>query len=375
MFGYFKKQPSLIWLLVVFSWFVSLGRAVLPTHLVSEGLTLNQILFGSFLIIIAQVAVLFFLGFLKITYRASFMWTAGIVLYSLFFILSGFHIDSYWQYYLGSLFAGIASVLFYLFFNIAYFSATSSDKLYSSSAKFFNILGITSIVVPIIAGLLAALNFSFAIFFSLAFFIASLLVVSRQKEFVYSFSLGESLNKAYGAKKIIFLNGTYDALNWGIVSIFTLTLITSPLGFGSFFSYLAIVAVISNALLSSVAERYKKGYLVAAGASLCVAGAVTFIGLSVESIVWWALSNSILQFVSPLFNSSVLALSLESAEDKISMLPAREVLLNLGRLLGLSAACFLFYFHFPLWYIFIIPAIAALLLGFLASNPQGRIHS
>lgn len=361
-----KKPTNILWLLVAWSFFVSFGRSILPVHLAQEGLSYVEIIFGSSLIILGQLLVLFFMGLKKRVYRFQLMWLVAITLYSLLFILTGFKIISASQYYLGSLLAGIGSLLFYLFFNVSYFSKQKDSSVYSQSAKFFNTLGAMGIIVPFIAGVVGAISFSLVIVLAILFLFVVVRVIRTQDDGTYTFSFRESLLKARGARSIILLNGIFDSLGWGIISVFTLKFIQDAFSFGSFASYLAIVSILSNMLVTKLGDKYKKGNLIVVGSALLMSVSVFILGFSDTSLVAWAIATGFMNLVSPIFNSSVLALTLERSEDKILMLPAREILMNVGRLIGLVCAVIFIYIGSYSYLIFMLPSLAALLLGIKA---------
>lgn len=362
----FGIELGTISLLVAFSWFVSFGRSVLPTHLLSQGLSIPQIFFGSILLIVGQIALLFCIGFKQRTYSLKSIWTVALSLYALFFVLSSFTIVSFSQYYIASLIAGISSCLFYLFYNIRYFAEEREGKTYGHAAKFFNILIIISLVAPFLAGLIATLSFMFVAVLTLFFFVIALVVARSLPDSTYSFSMVQSYRSAYGAKTLIFFNGLYDSLGWGIITVFTLKFISTPFSFGIFVSYLAIISVVSNYIMGKVGDRFKRGHVIAAVSSLLSFGAVILLGFSSENLTAWIVANAVMQFVSPIFTSTAMALAMDRSADKLMMFHAREVLMNGGRIVGVGAAGLMMYFSAPGYWLFVLPACASLVLGFVA---------
>ncbi|HAO65012.1 TPA: hypothetical protein DCQ44_03480 [Candidatus Taylorbacteria bacterium] len=362
----FGIELGTISLLVAFSWFVSFGNSVLPTHLIAQGLTIPEIFFGSFLLIVGQLVLLTAIGFKQRTYSFRRVWTIALSLYAIFFILSSFQILSLAQYYIASLIAGIASCLFYLFYNIRYFSEQKEDKTYGHAAQFFNILIIISLIAPFLSGLIGSLNFSYVAVLTLFFFLIALVVARSLPDQPYSFSMAQSYRSAYGAKLIIFLNGLYDSLGWGIITVFTLRFIQTPFSFGAFASYLAIVALISNYLVGKVGDKFKKGHVVVAVSSLLAFVSIILMGFSSTSFYAWIIANGVMKFISPIFSSTTLGLAIDRSADKLMMLHAREMLMNFGRFVGLAIAGLMMYFSAPGFWFFALPACASIMLGALA---------
>ena len=145
---------------------------------------------------------------------------------------------------------------------MAYFGETANNKTYSASAKFFNILTAIGVITPVIAGAIGHFNFSIVMAISFGLFILALWVAGRQNEYHYSFSIKESLKKSKGAKTITILDGFYDSVGWGIITIFTLKFIHTPFEFGTFLSTLSIVSVFANHYISKIGEKYKKNHIV-----------------------------------------------------------------------------------------------------------------
>lgn len=370
----FGIELGTVSLLVAFSWFVSFGRSVQPTHLIEQGISIPQIFFGSILLIVGQLVLLMGIGFKQRTYSLRSVWTIALYFYALFFILSSFTIFSLTQYYIASMIAGIGSCLFYLFYNIRYFSEEKEGKTYGHAAKFFNILIIISLIAPFLAGLIGEVKFMYVAILTLFFFIIAVVVARSLPDSMYSFSMAQSYKSAYGAKKIIFLNGLYDSLGWGILTVFTLQFIQTPLSFGIFASYLAIISVISNFIMGKIGDRFKKGHVVAAVSSALAFGAVLLMGFSSTSLAAWVVANGIMQFISPVFTSTALALALERSTDKLMMLHAREMLMNVGRFIGVVAAGLMLYFKLPGYWFFVLPACAACMLGFIALRKKVELR-
>jgi hypothetical protein len=357
-----RNLSNVLWLLIAFSSFIQFGRAVLPVHLFSQGLSYLQIIFGSSLVILGQLIVMSLIGFKKRNYSSKIVYITAIILYIVFFILSGSKIFFSGQYYIGSILSGIGSTLFYLFFSIQYFSNKSSG-VYTQSAIFFNVLAGVSVIVPLVAGFIGSFSFAYVLIYTIVLFIITLIVILFQDKKQFSFSIQESFIKAKGAKGIIILDGIFDSLSWGIISIVTLKLIHEPLLFGGFFSYLTLLAIVSNYFIGKIGDKNKNGRKLVAVVSFLMFLAILPLGFFTKNIIVWAIASGIFGILSTIFSAIVLGITLEMAEDKVLMFPAREVLINSGRLIGLFWAVICLYFELATYLIFMLPAVAVLLLG------------
>lgn len=143
-----KKFINLFFFYSLYIWFTSFSGSVLPTHFLSEGLNLSQMIFGKFLFYLGNITLLLLLT----TFRSKRAWRLALI-FNFGYILLSIKILNSSQFYAASILSGFALFFFYVFYNIAHFENTPQEKRGYSSALMFSIgplIGIVAHSLPAI---------------------------------------------------------------------------------------------------------------------------------------------------------------------------------------------------------------------------------
>ncbi|MDP1845739.1 MAG: MFS transporter [Candidatus Moranbacteria bacterium] len=328
-----KKFINLFFFYSLYIWFTSFSGSILPTHFLSEGLNLSQMIFGKFLFYIGNIILLLLLT----TFRSKRAWRLALFL-NFGYILLSIKILSSTQFYAASILSGFALFFFYVFYNIAHFENTPQEKRGYSSALMFSIGPLIGIAAPLASGYLAATNINLLWIFSGIFFLVTLYFINRQEDFSLTYSLKSALREIKATRWFIFLEGIWEAMIFGIIPIFSLFFIKKPLEYGGFLAYLAIVAVLANLILGKLTDKIQKRVVFLYPLTIGMSVLTFLFVFAVKNFLLWAIFTGLLQFLLPLFWNVSTAMVIDSHPNLRLAIPGREFMLAAGRIIGLLIA-------------------------------------
>lgn len=264
----------------------------------------------------------------KISSRKAIFWGIVFNLSSIFVVIKIFHPI---QLYLSAILGGLNIVYFWITYNIMYFKYSSENKRGLNSGIYFFITPLIGIIFQPLAGIVAQ-KFGFNIMFSLglSMYLIPLFLTRYLPDFEYDLDVRKELKK-FKFNWTIFFQGISSRVNYSIIGIFTLFFIKTPVSFGNFFGYLAIVAAFASLINGYISDKIRnRKYFFYLFTTLSV---ISFIPLAfVDNPYQWGLVAGIINLCFYLASPFALTFSLdyykEVGSEKAMIL--REVFLNLG---------------------------------------------
>jgi hypothetical protein len=351
-----KKYLSLILFMAAYLWLNNFGRAILPVHILNQGLGITIQILGWVLTFAGQILLLVL--FKKV--QAKLNWYIAMILV-LSSILLSINIVNISQFFLGSFLSGVAIALFWVPYNIAHFRGSSKEATGHTSGVLFSVFPAVSITAPILAGFLAEVNTYLVWGFVLISFLIATLLVKKQENFLVSYSVKAAWQEIKPVRVLLVLEGIWESLIFCIIPVYTLYFIQTPGFYGTFLAYLSLAGLVANLLLSSFTDRVKKRAVFIYPLTLAMS-VVTFVFPFVtQDLFLWALVSGLSQFLVLLFWSISLAMVVDSSSNLDLAMPGREIALIVGRLFGalLVAASFLIE-KTPFYIFFILGAVMLL---------------
>jgi MFS family permease len=350
----------LILLFTAFNWFTVFSRSALLPYFIKEGLTFQQIIFGALLTFIGALLVLLFVGFLRRKLNSKASWYVAIIL-SLIYLILLIRIASPYQLYLAYFINGLTVFFFYIFYNTAYFEATAKEHIGKSSALMFSIGSLISLVAPLLAGCLAEINYLYIWIPSLFFFLIPMYVVKIQQNFAMEYSIREIFNEIKATRIFIFYGAFWEAMVFGVIPIYTLFFIKTPLGYGTFLAYLGLVGILANLLLGALTDKIQKRILFLYPVTLLMSIFTFLFVFAVSNIFIWVFLSGAVQLLYPIYNNLALAMIIDTRPDIKKAITGREMMLSIGRIAGLTLAFLSFTLEKQPFYIFFVLGSAMLL--------------
>lgn len=346
----FNKRFLLLFTFYIsFVWFTTFGTSILPTQFLAQHVSLQQMMFGSVLKFVAQILLLITLT----KFTAKISWRLALVS-SLIYISLSISIYSVFQFYAASFISGFAMFFFFVFYNIAHFEHTPQEKRGHSSALMFIAPSLIGIAAPLLAGYVAQVNLILLWIISLVSFFISLYLVRLQENFQVSYQIKTAIREIKATRVFVFLEGIWEAVPFGVIPIYTLYFIQTPLKYGVFLAYLALVSILANFTLGKITDRLQKRTIFLYPLTIIMA-CTTILFITVKSnLVHWIILTGVIQFLLPLFWNVSTAMIIDTHPNLQLAIPGREFLLAAGRILGLSIAFISFTTEKSPYYIFIV---------------------
>lgn len=350
---------KLIIFFAAYNWFVAFIGAVLPPHLVDQGFSIKQILWAIFFQYIALLLLTITKVCTRIKSRSS--WQIAIIL-SIIYVLAIIKVTSLFQLFLAYFIYGSSVLLFYLFYNVAHFEHTPKEKNGHSSAIMFSVGPIVSVIAPLIAGMAAQINYFLVWALSGIFLAITLYLANIQKSYTVKYSLNLAAKEVRSTRSFIILHGIWDAMRFGIIPIYGLFFIHTPLGYGSYIAYLSLSSAAANLIFGKFTDKKQKRMIFIYPLSIIMAGMTLLFPLATTNVINWIIITGIVQFFIPIFSNLMLTAVIDGHSNLQLAMSGREIFLNTGRVIGMLVLLASFYIENSPFYIFFILAFIMLLL-------------
>jgi hypothetical protein len=348
------KSPYLKLLIFfcAFSWFCNFARAIIPPYLLKLGLSTNQIILGAGLAYLGQFLIMIvFSKKIGKNLSAYLSWRLALVCFSVYLLLI-INLESVYQYYLASFFNGFTTFLFFVYYNTAHFKNTADGKTSHSSALMFSVGPMISVFAPLAAGIAAEYKYNLVWFLSGIFLLIPYFLIKKQQNFKIKRSLSDSFREIKSTRIFIFIEGIWESLIFGIIPIYTLFFLKTPLNYTTFIAYLAFISVLANLLLGRFSDKVQKRAIFIYPITILLAGATFIFPLATTNLVYWIIATGIVQFMLPMFWNISTAMVVDSHSDLGSSMFGREIMLTSGRIIGMTVAILSFSLEKTPFYIF-----------------------
>lgn len=344
-----KRSQYLFLLFIAYAWFQNFSKAILPTHYLSEGLTLSNQMMGSLMGFLGEGLLILVLG----KYSSKLAMRLGIIAWvvNLMLVMT---IKSDLQFYIASAIGGCSTYLFLVIYYIAHFNNTKQENRGISSSLLFVIPTLIGFIAPLIAGYLSQVNNIWVWIVSTLSFAIAFWLVKFQDDFKMEVSFKKSLSELKKTRVLLFIEGVWETLMFGIIPIYTLFFIKTPLGYGIFLSYISLVSVLANFALGKLTDKLKKRSVFLYPVTIILAITTIMFVFVTHDIKLWIIAVSVIQFFVPLFWSLATALVVDAHPNLKVAMPGRELLLGSGRMFGLLLAYLSFIYEKTPQVIFIL---------------------
>ena len=295
--------------------------------------------------------ILLFLLFNKKTLSAKTSWT--IAMFGFFAsILLVIDVKSEVQYYLSAFFNGFNLFFFWIFYNIAHFEHTPKERIGVSSGFMFGVPSIIGIVAPLIAGFLGGINLWLAWSLSFISLGITMVLIKMQRNFTISLNITTSLKEIVSTRVLIFIAGIWDTLAMALIPIYTLYFIKTTLGYGTFLAYLSLISAIATIVIGHFSDKIKKRIIFLFPITLAASAITLAFPFATQDLRLWIILSGMISFIIPLFWNFSTAIVVDTSENLNVAIQGRDLLLALGRFLGLILVLISFLYEKTPFFIF-----------------------
>ncbi|MCK4967873.1 MAG: hypothetical protein KAS12_02355 [Candidatus Aenigmarchaeota archaeon] len=239
------------------------------------------------------------------------------------------------QLYFIAILAGIVIFMFWVPYNIRYFSFGDNNNNAFMSSILFILWPILNIFLPGLSGYAAnTYGFNFLFITSAAINLLAIFCIKwSDNGFVLKFNLKTALKNTKGVKTLMFLEGFSQGILWTAIPLATISYLSNVVDYGLFFSYLGFFGAIASVFLSRLSDKIKNRtnfiYPVA-----FLLGLSTIITGFASTFIMWAIANAFLVFFATVFGPFQTAIVLDKTKNLVDSMASREFFLNIGRTSG-----------------------------------------
>lgn len=346
---YKKDFNKLLIFYFLFILFITFTKSTLPTYFLKSGFSFRDIILGNILFFCAQIIAIVTIK--KLSSRVS--WYLALSTFLAFIILI-IDIIIPLQFYLAFFISGLYLFFFFVFYNIAHFENTPQERRGESSAVMFSVGPIINVVAPLLSGFLSEINMSLLWMFSGILFLVCVYLVKLQKDFQINYTIKGALSEIKATRVFIFIEGIWEALVFGVIPVYTLFFIKTPLNYGAFISYLGLASIVSNILLGKFTDKIQKRSIFLYPTTILMALVTFLFPLATTSIYLWIVLAGAISLILPIFWNISTAMVIDYDSNLKLAIPGRELVLGVGRVCGLILTFISFSIEKSPKYIFLI---------------------
>lgn len=351
-------------------WFRSFSSSVLGPHFLQQNISVPQMVLGTFWFFLAGSLLLLLVR--KYSSRAAWMLAIVLAFAALLIII---RIENIWLFYLFNFLLGLNSVLFFIPYNIAHFRLTPGHRTSYSAAILFSVYPVIAFLAPLLAGWLAERSYSYIWFLSGIFFFLVFWLVRFQSQFKFRLNLRQDLAYIKPTLVFIVLEGLWEAVIFGVIPIFTLYFIQTPLYFGTYISYLALMSILANLFLGHLSDKLRQRLKFLVPTTALLGLATLLLPLAVYRLPLWLLLTGAIEFIAPLFWNFSTAFFVDLQPDPARAMPVREWVFSVARAIGLALVFLNFYLEARPTYIFYLLAGIMFVYIWLLFHSRRQIKS
>ncbi|NOZ81380.1 MAG: hypothetical protein GXP63_06950 [DPANN group archaeon] len=306
-----------------FSW------AIFPVYLLANGYSFIDLVLFYLVAFFTTIVVQTFFhtrGMKRIITRGLFL--------RLIMVLLLVHLFFRWQLWLLAIIYGTFWSFFWVVYNIRYFELTTEGGTAFASAILASIGPIVSVLVPLLTGLLSGvIGFQTSFLLSIPFLFASWYAFKKLPAKNAEYNIVRALASMQNLKRLLFIDGFWQASYYVLIPIITLSYVHSPLGFGAFLSYLGIIGVLASFVLSRLADRYRNRSIFIYPATIFMA-AFTIAAAFTDSFWGWLIVVGLFSFFRGIASPLMMTVVIDSKKDLHDAMLGRTYLLMVGRFFG-----------------------------------------
>jgi len=228
----------------------------------------------------------------------------------------------------------------------------------------FIVPSMIGILAPSLAGFVGQKNMIYVWIIAIISFFISSIFLYFQNDFEVSLKLKESIAEIKETKIFMFLEGVWDIILGGVIPIFTLYFIKSPLRYGLYLSYLAIISIFVSFIIGKISDKINRRAVFVFPFALALAISTFMLAIFKLNLTNWIILTGIIKFIEPLFRSTSITLLVDRHNIR-KLMVGRELMLSSGRVIGLLLVFASFSLEESPFYIFIVLGSAMLLYSIL----------
>lgn len=345
---FLKRINPGILLLGINGFLATFALSFIPLFLKQKGFSISEItllfaIYTGLSVIMALLTTKFFM-------KKSVVF--GLFMYALSALVFAYYNNA--SYLLYCFFIALTIIFFWIPLNHLIFRNSNNSSNASDSSVYIVLPGVIAIILPPVSSYIIT-YFGYKTLFLLAstlYILAIFLIKGLVKEEVFEVKLFDSIKSFKGFKTISLIEGSLHFLVGAIIPIYSLMFFNTEKGFGYFLSYLGIIAFLITLFIAKQSDktRKRKRYLYILLAMMSVS---LFILPFAKTKLLWVVAVIPLTLFYTVSYPIRLAILLDRQKPDMHFWKAREIFLNLGRVITLGLSSIFFYYQLY-WAIFVM---------------------
>jgi MFS family permease len=260
---------------------------------------------------------------------------------------------------IAGVFFGLAQPLFWVPYNMIFYEHRARGVNGKTSAIAFSVQPFLDVVTALLAGFIVT-QWDFPTLFAVAFFIGVLGWPA-----VFLLNLGTPLKtdvwrrirNLKGVRMLMFLDGVSQGATWLGVAVVTIDFLEEPSRYASFFAFLALTGAVAALVLGPLSDKRSRRFGFIWPVAFLFA-LVNVVSVFAATVLAWAVARGAATFLRLVYDPFRNAVYLDTVRVTTDLYIGREVLLNMGRVVGVFCV-FLAYLSVGIQYAFFVPAVIA----------------
>ncbi|MFH1788546.1 MAG: MFS transporter [Candidatus Altiarchaeota archaeon] len=315
---------------VIFGLMLVFGWSFAILHYLNLGFSYLELLFYNVVSFTSAVVIIILLGEIQAYRSIKF----AVFLFIIIFVLL-MNLTSSSQLFMISILSGATIPFFWIPFNIILFRLRSEDNVAQFSSIAFFVFPTLSTVIPYISGVVIE-EYGYPTVFgvSIIMLCAMLAYIKKIEEpLTINVSFAQAVHAAKNLRSIMLVEGFWQGVNWIVFPLYTYYFIKESASYGAFLSYVGFAGACASLLLAKISDRFKKRHVFVC-TTVILTAALTIISGIVSGQYPWVLSRTLVGFAVSLYAPFTLTVVLDVMDSTRMAMVAREVFLNIGRIIG-----------------------------------------
>lgn len=311
-----------------------LGVTLLFFYFKSAGVSSLELVASFFFWSISPIVLMLLLSGRKGLDGNRLVFYGIVVMIAGYFSLSVFSPTAVLLFFIQSL-IGLTCFIYWVPLNIAFFKLEQKHAAVVGSL-YFSLPSLMNLVLPLASGVIAQ-TMGFQVLFS-AVALAFLPVLYFHKtvnEKTVAYDLKQCLNELQGFRSLILLEGAYNGGITCAMAVIALYYFKTPVDLAVFVSVTMLFAIFASFFISYFSDRARKRKHYAQSFSLGMGIVTIFSFLAITPAAWYS-AMSLRQVFSTLFYPFTTTLLVDAKRKMLESMVGRELLLNIGRAVGVA---------------------------------------
>lgn len=331
-----------------------------PLYAFKEGLDYSQIAISYLLIYVVGLIVIL----VSPRYGKFGNMSTGLVLKGISVLVLTIPINEYIFYLSGAIY-GLTLRTFWIPYNAYFMQVVKGEKRAESSGKLFALLAVTAATLPILwGGILHLIGYNALFLFATSWFLlAAIYSISEVRSRPFTAHLDR---RAIKRLDFLFFEGLWQGCFWVSIPLGTIFFLKGERDFGMFMAFLGAMGGLASIFVGRWSDKHierRKPLVISAFAAFLFSIIGAFF---TRNLIYWSLSIGLAYFSIYIMYNFTFTYTKEVIRDSFTAMAVREMLLNLGRFVGVIILLVSFQFTTSLVPSLLIGAISLLIIVIVA---------